>query len=168
MFEVGDRVVHPHYGAGEVIEIAELGCFGACRLYYAIDLLNDAGRLVVAVENAEREGIRRPIRAVQLGQVWRVLCAAPKALPTDHNERYELLKDKLRGGNILQVAEVLRDMSWKDRHVRSLTLEGKRLYDKGMMLLAGEVALVQNGDFGAAEAQIAAFLASPVLVDGSR
>jgi CarD family transcriptional regulator len=158
MFKIGERVVHPHHGAGIVVDIEELKCFGSDKQYYSIELLNDSGTLVIAVENAEKERIRRPIPQIKLGQVWRVLRAAPKTLPSDHNERYELVKGKLCGGDVLQVAEAVRDMSWKDQHVRSLTIEGKRLYDKGMMLLAGEVAVVQNSDFGVAEARISRVL----------
>ncbi len=83
-----------------------------------------------------------------------MLRADPQVLPTDHEKRYELLKDRLRGGDVLQIAAALRDMAWREEQERRLTKQGKRLYDEGIMLLAGEVAIVQGSDLSTAEAQI--------------
>jgi RNA polymerase-interacting CarD/CdnL/TRCF family regulator len=90
----------------------------------------------------------------ELHQVWGVLRATPQVLPTDHEQRYEVLRDRLRGGDTLKIAAALRDMAWREERERRLTKQGKRLYDESLMLLAGEVAIVQDSDLSSAEAQI--------------
>jgi CarD family transcriptional regulator len=156
MYQVGDTIVHPHHGAGVVTEIKELRFFGKNgKRYYSIQLMSEPGTTVmVPVRNADEVGLRPPITTAKLGRVWRRLRAQPEILPSDHNERYRLVREKLHDGDILQIAEVLRDLSWKDCQGRKLTSEGKRLYDKGMRLLASEIAAAQGSDLTAAQVSI--------------
>ncbi|MBN1584119.1 MAG: hypothetical protein JXA89_25640 [Anaerolineae bacterium] len=159
MFQVGDAVIHPHRGAGKVVEIEKLQCLGSDKWYYSITLVDGSGTQVwVAVQDAERDGVRYPISKSQLNRVWRILRAEPEPLPADHNERHQLLQEKISSDVFGVVAEAVRDMYWKDHRVRSLTIVGKRLYERGMMLLASEVAVVQGSDYAAAEAMIADIL----------
>jgi RNA polymerase-interacting CarD/CdnL/TRCF family regulator len=109
---------------------------------------------MVPVVSAEEIGLRLSMPQTELDQVWGVLRATPEILPTDHEQRYEVLRDRLRGGDILQIASALRDMAWREERERRLTKQGKRLYDESLMLLAGEVAIAQDSDLSAAEAQI--------------
>jgi CarD family transcriptional regulator len=159
VFQVGDTVVHPGYGAGKVVDIEKLSCLGSDKSYYSIKLLDGSETQVwVPVQDAEKKGIRPPIASSQLSEVWRLLRAQPKTLPSDHQQRYGIVRQKLENGDVLQIAEALRDLSWKDYHVRSLTSEGKRLYDKAMKLLATEVALVRGSDPDRVESQISRVL----------
>jgi RNA polymerase-interacting CarD/CdnL/TRCF family regulator len=75
-------------------------------------------------------------------------------LPTDHKERYALLAAKLNARDVLQVAEVVRDMTWRRRHKGRLTIRGTQLYEDGMMRLAAEIAVVQNIELTDAETEI--------------
>jgi RNA polymerase-interacting CarD/CdnL/TRCF family regulator len=159
MFQVGDAVIYPGYGAGTVIDIEELSCLGSDKQYYSIQLLDGSKtRVWVAVQDAKKKGIRRPIAKSKVDQIWRCLRTEPESLPSDHNERYALVREKLENGNVLHIAEALRDLSWKDLQVRSLTSEGKRLYDKGIKLLATEIATVQGDAPEAVEAKISRIL----------
>jgi CarD family transcriptional regulator len=159
MFQIGDTVIHPGYGAGTVVDIEKLQCLGSDKPYYSIEL-SDASktRMWVPVKDAGKKGMRRPTLKSQLGRIWRTLRAEPVTLPTDHNERYESLQDKLRGGDIFRTAEVVRDMFWKDQRSRKLTIKGKQLYDRGLTFLSSEVAVVQGCDSAAAEAMISDML----------
>jgi len=159
MFQVGDTVILPHHGAGTVTDIEELQVLGSDNLYYSIKLFDESKTFVwIPVKDAEKQGVRHPIRKSQLGQIWRVLRAEPQELPTDHNKRYEFLLEKLCGGNLFQVAEAVKDLFWRNHCTRNLTIKGKRLYDRGMMFLASEVAVVQGSDFAVAEARISDIL----------
>jgi len=93
-----------------------------------------------------------------LDRIWGVLRAGPEALSADHEERYESLLEKLSGGDVFRIAEAVRDMYWKDRRVRRLTITGKELYDRGLTLLTSEVAIMQDCEFTAAQAVIAGIL----------
>jgi CarD family transcriptional regulator len=159
MFNVGDTVFHPSYGAGVVVEIKKRNSLGSGKRYYSVELLCQPKTLImVPVQTAEDIGLRPSTPQSELPRVWRVLGADPTVLPQDHSERYELLRDRLHGGDVLQIAAAVRDMAWRDQNDRGLTKQGQRLYQEGMMLLAGEVAVVQGSDYEVAEAQIAELL----------
>ncbi len=163
MFQIGDAVIYPGYGAGKVTDIEKLACLGSDKQYSSIQLLDGTKtRVWVAVQDAKKKGMRRPIPKSQLDQVWRCLRTEPESLPSDHKERYELVREKLENGNILHIAEALRDLSCKDYHVRSLTSEGKRLYDKGIKLLTTEVATVQESASDTVEAEVSRVLSDSI------
>jgi CarD family transcriptional regulator len=159
MFKVGDAVVHPVRGAGVVVDIEERQLRGDDSLYYRIELLGQpAIRLMLPVSVAEEIGVRRAVSRARLEEVWATLNANPETLPGDNNERYQLLKEKLRGGDVFQVAEVVRDMASRQQGERGLTTVGKRLYEEGLMLLAAEVAAAQDSSLTDAESQIRGML----------
>jgi len=73
------------------------------------------------------------------------------------------LQEKLRGGDVFQVAKVVRDMFWKDHHSRRLTIQGKRLYERGLVFLRREVAVMQGCDLAVAEAKISNMLRASLV-----
>jgi CarD family transcriptional regulator len=164
MFQVGDTVVHPNYGAGIVTEVRKLEFRGTQeKPYYWIKLLSQPETTVmVAVKNEEKVGLRSPIAQANLERVWRVLRADPEALPSDHNKRYHMLKEKLHRGDVFEITEVLRDLAWRRQEKRKLTTRGKRLYRTGLELLASEVAGAQGRDFESVAEQIQERLAETV------
>ena len=168
MYQLGDKVFHPIHGAGTIIEIKERRSLGSARRYYSISLLSQPKTLLmVPVKAAQKVGLRPPLQQSELDQVWGVLGQHPETLPADHEQRYELLRDRLREGNALQIAAALRDMAWREETERRLTKQGKQLYDESLMLLAGEIAIVQDSDVSAAEAQIVEILRKHIAADAA-
>jgi CarD family transcriptional regulator len=154
-FKAGDAVVHRVRGAGVVLGVEERQWRGSSEMYYRIQLLNSPkSRLMIPASAAEEIGLRHPIPQSKLKQVWRVLLADPGMLPTDHKERYALLAAKLSARDVLRVAEVVRDMAWRQRDKGRLTMRGKQMYENGMMRLAGEIAVVQDIELIDAETEI--------------
>jgi CarD family transcriptional regulator len=113
---------------------------------------------MVPVGAEERMGLRPPVAETKLGRVWRVLRGDPKTLPSDHGKRCTLLDEKLNSGDIFAIAEVLRDLAWRREAKQHLTIRGRRLYERGMSLLAGEVASAQDSDLEDAETLISGVL----------
>ena len=164
MFQVGDAVIHPHRGAGKVVGIEKLQCLGSDKWYYSITLTDGPGTKVwVSVKEAESDGVRHPISKSQLKRVWRILGAEPEPLPVDHKERHQLLHEKISSDVFGVVAAAVRDMFWKNHRISSLTIVGKRLYERGMVLLASEIAVVQGSDFADAETKITNVLSNSLL-----
>jgi CarD family transcriptional regulator len=164
MFEVGDTVVHPNYGAGVVVDIRALHTLGRNgRRYYAIRLLSQPETTVmVPLEGEEEAGLRLPMGRARLERLWRILRDDPAELPSDYKKRYAMLKEKVDTGDMLEIARVLRDLAWRREERRKLTTRGKRLYETGMELLASEVAGAQGRDYDAAQAEISAQLDATV------
>jgi CarD family transcriptional regulator len=155
MFKAGDAIVHPVRGAGVVERVEEQQWHGSTDTYYRIRLLGQPGtRLIIPVGAAETIGLRRAVPQSKLKQVWRVLRADAETLPSDHKARYKLLNDKLHAGDVLQVAEAVRDMAWRRKRQRSLTTQGKRIYEEALRILSGEIAATQGVEMADAEAQL--------------
>jgi CarD family transcriptional regulator len=155
MFKAGDAVVHPVRGAGIVEHVEERQWRGRNDLYYKIRLLSQPDtKLMIPTGAVEKLGLRAATPQSKLSKVWRVLCASPKTLPTDHKKRYALLKDKLHAGDVVRVAEAVRDMTWRRQRRGNLTTTGKRLYEEGMNMLAGEIAAAQGLELIDGEAQV--------------
>ena len=137
----------------EVVEERELG--GRSDLFYRIKLLSQpASNLIVPTKSADTLGLRRAIARSRLSRVWRVLRSTPESLPSDHKKRYELVQDKLQAGDVLQIAEAVRDMTWRQQQEGSLTTRGKRIFEDGMSLLVGEIAATQGIEVSDAELQV--------------
>ena len=168
VFQIGDKVFHPVHGAGTILEVKERRSLGNARRYYSISLLSQPKTvLMVPVKAAQEIGLRSPLGQSELALVWGVLKDDPETLPTDHEQRYEVLKDRLRDGNALHIAAALRDMAWREETERRLTKQGKELYEESLTLLAGEVAIAQDGDLAAAEAQIVKTLRESVTTEAA-
>ncbi len=153
-FEVGDAVVHPIRGAGVVTQIEELRRRGDDKEYYKIKLMvQPRTSLMIPVSGAKTRGLRHAIQQSRLGRVWSVLRANAEPLPENYKTRHAELEPKLRSGDLFQIAEVLRDLSWRRREDR-LTTGDRRAYRKAMRLLVGEVAAVQDINVLDAESQV--------------
>jgi RNA polymerase-interacting CarD/CdnL/TRCF family regulator len=154
-FKIGDAVVHPIRGAGVVTDIEELRRDGGDKEYYKIELLSHVHtNLMIPVKDAAARGLRRAIRQSKLNRVWRVLRDTPDKLPADHRERQALLERRLASGDLMQVAEAVRDLAWRQHKNNGLTATGRRLYRQGIHLLAGEVAAAEGTDLTDGEAQV--------------
>lgn len=156
MFDTGDAIVHPTRGVGVIVNIQEREWQGSSSRYYQIELLGSEPtlKLLIPVEEAEGLGLRRAIESSEIDQVWKVLTSEPNELPSNHKTRHSQLRDKLHDGDIYQTAEILRDLTWRQKKEDHLTTRGKRIYDNALVFLAGEVAAAQDTDVAEAEAQI--------------
>jgi CarD family transcriptional regulator len=156
MFQVGDTVVHPDYGAGVVTEIKAREVLGnEQKRYYSLRLLSEPKTVVmVPVRDEKKVGLRSPLPESKLGRIWRVLRSDPDKLPSNYKKRQKILEEKLDKAGPVQVAEMLRDLAWREEQKNHLTVQGKRLYRKSMKFLAGEVAGAQGSDYSAAKSQI--------------
>ncbi len=155
MFQVGDAVVHPVNGAGFVAKLHSMPGFDEEKPCYKIEILGRTKTtLMVPVERAEEVGLRRAITVPHLDRVWDVLRGEPEALPDNHKTRYKQMEDKLHTGEVLQIAEVVRDMAWRQRQADHLNVPGRRIYLRGMELLISELAVAQTIEIEAAELQV--------------
>ena len=113
MFNVGDKVIHPAYGAGMILDIEEKRIGEQESAYYVIELLTQAGTLMVPVSRATDLGLRLPVE--QADHVLTVLTSQPGALSNDHRERQELISVDIRSGDVLKISEAVRDLAYRER-----------------------------------------------------
>ena len=155
MFEKGDAVVCPAHGAGIVKGFSELKPLDGAQRYYQIELVKQVNtHVMIPVDSAEEQGVRPAITDEELYQVWEVLSDDPKDLPPKHRTRYKVINDKFDSGSIIELAEAIRDMAWRRREEDGLTKKGRRIYRRGLDLLAGEVAVAQGVKLETAKSRI--------------
>jgi Transcriptional regulators, similar to M. xanthus CarD len=153
MFDVGDKVVHPNHGAGQVTGIKEQDLLEQYHRYYVIDLAVDDRTLMIPVSKAKEIGLRSISQEAVLSQVWHTLSAAAKTLLDDYKKRQERIQEKLKTGEAIKVAEVIRDLSALKREDH-LTSFDTRLLERAQQFLSSEVALVEGVQVSEAERMI--------------
>ena len=145
MYRVGDKIVHPQHGAGVVKDIEEdvIQGFGC---YYVIQLTAYNRTLMVPVDKADQIGVREISRPDIMVQVLETLSGAPDTLPGNYTQRQNRLGERLKSGDVLEVAEVVRDLAWRGHH-KHLTSQDNGFLEQARRFLAGELALCRGIEF---------------------
>ena len=144
IYQVGDKVVHPVYGAGIITGIAQKSIAGDLHRYYVIDPMTYDMQIMVPVERIKDVGLRKVLKRSGIARVLRVLRRAPDELSGDHKERQELATEKLQSTNLIEIAEVMRNLSWQQQRKGHLGSKDTRLLERARDLLAGELADVEG------------------------
>ncbi len=149
MYSVGDKVVYPHHGAGKIMKIESKDVLGQQRDYLTIQILHNDMTVMVPVENADRAGLRKVVESDVVDQVLEVLRGDPTKMPKNWSRRYKHNRDKLKTGDIFEVAEVVRNLAI--RHAdKGLSTGEKQMFSKAKKILASE--LMYARDFSEDEA----------------
>ena len=114
-FELGDHVVYPHHGAGKVLKKEEMEMLGERREYLTIKILHNDMTVRVPTENAALAGLRRVIDEETVKKVLDVLRDEVSEMPKNWNRRFKHNRDKIKTGDIYELAEVVRNLSLRER-----------------------------------------------------
>jgi CarD family transcriptional regulator len=143
LYEVGDKVVYPHHGAGRIMKIEEKEVLGELRSYLTIQILHNDMTVMVPVENADRAGLRRVVDVGVVEEVLAVLRGNPTNMPKNWSRRYKHNREKLKTGDIFEVAEVVRNLAV--RHAdKGLSTGEKQMFSKAKKILASELMYARN------------------------
>jgi CarD family transcriptional regulator len=145
LFNVGDKVVYPHHGAGVVERIEERDVEGERKKYFILSLCRGDLRITVPEESTENVGLRGIIEKKEVKSVFEVLNQGQSQMPTNWNHRYKKNRDKIRSGNVYQVAEVVRNLSIRERE-KGLSTGEKRMLNQARQILLSEIIYVLNID----------------------
>jgi len=149
-FELGDNVVYPHHGAGQVQakEIKEV--FGECREYLTIKILHNDMTVMVPTENAALAGLRRVIDEETVEKVLNVLRDDVSDMPKNWNRRFKHNRDKIKTGDIYELAEVVRNLALRENE-KGLSSGEKQMYTRAKKILASELMYALDKDEAEAE-----------------
>ncbi|HEY8394496.1 MAG TPA: CarD family transcriptional regulator [Thermaerobacter sp.] len=145
MFKVGDCVVYPLHGAGVIEAIEEREILGERHRYYIMRLPVGDMRVMIPTSAVQACGLRAVIPACQVDAVLEVLRAGATAMSGNWNHRYRENADKLKSGDVFEVAEVVRNLSWRERE-RGLSTGERRMLDTARQILISELALAAGLD----------------------
>jgi CarD family transcriptional regulator len=143
MFKVGDNIVYPMHGVGEIEAIEKKVILGKRSEYYIITILNSGMKVMIPVKNAEQIGIRSIIPKKDVKKVLAVLTKNEISSVDDWKERYQNNIDKVKSGSIYEVSEVARDLYRRGRE-KELSIMERKLYENAYQLVTHEIALSKN------------------------
>ena len=143
MFSAGDTVVYPHHGAGRILEVLEQDFQGATRRYYSIRILHNDMTVRVPVDAVDKAGIRPVISENEVEGVLGVLRDDPTRMPKNWNRRVKENHEKIRSGDALEVADVVRNLALRD-HEKGLSTGEKQMYSKVKRILASELMYAKD------------------------
>ena len=138
MFDVGDKVVYPHHGAGTVIKKEKRDVLGQTREYLTIQILHNDMTVNVPTESADKVGLRGVIEEDLVTTVVKALTAGESEMPKNWNRRFKHNRDKIKTGDIFELAEVVKNLSLRD-HEKGLSTGEKQMFVKAKKILASEL-----------------------------
>ena len=145
MYKVGDKVVYPHHGAGTVVKKEKREVLGEKREYLTIKILHNDMTVNVPSENAEAVGLRKVIGEDMVKVVVKALTGGGTQMPKNWNRRFKHNRDKMKTGDILELAEVVRNLSLRDSE-KGLSTGEKQMFVKAKKILASELMYAKDMD----------------------
>ncbi len=158
-FSVGDTVVYPHHGAALIESIEQRVIKGEKREYLVLRVAQGDLTVRVPADNVDLVGVRDVVNQEGLDRVFSVLRQPYTEEPTNWSRRYKANLEKLASGDVIKVAEVVRDL-WRREKDRGLSAGEKRMLAKARQILVSELALAEQTNEDKAESLLDEVLAS--------
>ena len=164
-FELGDNVVYPHHGAGQVLKKERRKMFGEEREYLTIKILHNDMTVMVPCENAGVAGLRRVIDEETVQKVLAVLADDVSEMPKNWNRRFKHNRDKIKTGDIYELAEVVRNLALRETE-KGLSTGEKQMFTRAKKILASELMYALEMDEDGAETHLDDLLAKSAEANG--
>ncbi len=152
-FDVGDKVVYPHHGAAVIEKRETKTAFGEEREYLVLRLAYGDLTLKVPADNTDSVGLREVINDEEVEEVFAVLRKKEARMPTNWSRRFKNHVEKLKSGDIYQVAEVVRNLSLREKD-KGLSAGEKRMLARARQILVSELTFALGVDEEEAERQL--------------
>lgn len=145
MFKIGDRVVYPMHGAGVIEAIEEKEILGSRKKYYVMKLPVGEMKVMIPIDSILRVGLREVIDKGRVEEVFAVLRNPNGEMSSNWNRRYRYHLEKIKSGDILEVAEVVRNLARRDR-IKGLSTGERKMLENSKQIMVSELLLVQGID----------------------
>ena len=146
MYEVGDKVVYPHHGAGTIVKKEARDE----REYLTIQIIHNDMTVMIPSDSADRAGLRKVIGEETVDEVLGVLGGDGTKMPKNWNRRFKHNRDKMKTGDIFELAEVVRNLAQRDQE-KGLSTGEKQMFTRAKKILASEFMYVLDKDEEGAE-----------------
>jgi CarD family transcriptional regulator len=152
-FAVGDKVVYPHHGAA-IIEGKEKRPFDGKKTdYFVLRITYGDLKVSIPVDKADEIGLREVINDEEVEEVFTVLRKKEARMPTNWSRRFKNHVEKLKSGDIYQVAEVVRNLSLREAD-KGLSAGEKRMLARARQILVSELVFALNVDEETADSRL--------------
>ncbi|NLG69755.1 MAG: CarD family transcriptional regulator [Firmicutes bacterium] len=156
-FKVGDKVVYPMHGAGIIEAIEEREVLGQRQQYYIMKLPMGDMQVMIPLRSVEEVGLREVISPQEVSRVFEVLQGEKTKMSQNWNRRYRANLEKIKSGDIFEVAEVVRNLSIRDKE-KGLSTGERRMLESARQILISELVLAQGLPADEVERRIDAIL----------
>ncbi|MGH7829932.1 MAG: CarD family transcriptional regulator [Candidatus Binatia bacterium] len=144
MFKIGDKVVYPAHGVGEIEAIRSHVFSGTEKKFYMLRILDSDMKIMIPIDNVQSVGLRRIINKQMVTQVYKVL--RQKKVEADQqtwNRRYREYTEKIKTGSVLEIAKVLRDL-FVLKGDKELSFGERKMLDTARNLLVKELSIARS------------------------
>ena len=158
MFQIGDKVVHPMYGAGVVDSIVQKTVDDVARDYYILKLPNRSMVVMVPTENCEEIGVRPVVDQEQADRVMAAISDIQVEMTANWNHRYRENMERMKSGDLLEVARVVKGLRLRENQ-RGLSNGERKMLHTAKQILISELVLSKSVSYESAEAELNTALA---------
>ncbi|PKM86007.1 MAG: CarD family transcriptional regulator [Firmicutes bacterium HGW-Firmicutes-12] len=143
MFRIGDKIVYPMHGAGVIESVEEREILGEMKRYYVMRMPIGDMKVMVPISSVTDIGLRKVIDEDGVSKVLTILKDKDSPMSTNWNRRYRSNMEKIKSGNVFELAEVVRNLSSRDKE-KGLSTGEKKMLDNARQILVSELVLAKN------------------------
>lgn len=143
MFNIGDKVVYPMHGAGIIEAIEEKEILGDKKKYYVMNIAVGDMKVMIPMDNVQKVGLRDVIEKGAVDIVFEILASYDETPNANWNRRYRANMEKIKSGDIYEVAEVVRNLTIRDAE-KGLSTGERKMLDTARQILVSELVIAQN------------------------
>jgi len=143
LFNVGDKVVYPMHGAGIIEAIEEKEILGEKKKYYIMRIPIGDMKVMIPMGNVDEIGLREVVDGKAIDQVLGILRDDQTIMSTNWNRRYRANLDKIKSGDIYEIAGVVRNLMLRDSE-KGLSTGERKMLDNAKQILISELVLAKN------------------------
>lgn len=153
MFRIGDKIVHPMHGAGVVDEIVKRRVNGVVRDYYSLKLPIGGMLVMIPTDHCDEIGVRSILSGDEAERVLGQMSGIQVEMETNWNHRYRENMLRLKSGDLLEVAKVVKGLMLRDGR-RGLSTGERKMLHSAKQILISEIGMAQSISYQEAESRI--------------
>ncbi|MGB3367212.1 MAG: CarD family transcriptional regulator [Acidaminobacteraceae bacterium] len=143
MFNIGDKVVYPMHGAGVIEGIEEKEILGEIKKYFILRLPLKNMKVMLPVDNIENIGLRNIVTTDVVEEIFVIMEGEKSEMPQNWNRRYRANLEKIKSGDITDVAIVVRDLMILDKE-KGLSTGERKMLNNSKQILVSELVLASD------------------------
>ncbi len=146
MYKIGDKIVYPIHGAGVIADIEKKQILGEIREYYILKMPINDMRVLVPVGSMDEVGVRDIKSVEEMDEVLSVFSETDRVeMPKNWNRRFRFNQEKIKGGDLDEIANVIKNLEYLDQE-KSLSTGERKLLNSARQIIVSEMVLVYDKD----------------------
>ncbi len=152
-FRVGQKAVYPCHGVGTIENIESRDIGGGAQEFYVLKIHATGAKVMVPTRSAQTVGLRAVISAPEVERIYEILKSPSKKSNATWNRRFRALNEKLNTGDLVEIAEVLRDLS-SLKNDKDLSFGEKKMLERARAMIVSEICAARNEDIHMVETEL--------------